>query len=54
MATRGISIINALTLAFSKEFATNGPEVFGVTPGFTTTDLNGVFYHYSLFHLMHI
>ena len=21
--------INALTLAFSKEFATNGPEVFG-------------------------
>ncbi|MFT4403197.1 SDR family NAD(P)-dependent oxidoreductase [Bacillus cereus] len=33
--------INALTLAFSKEFATNGPEVFGVTPGFTTTDLNG-------------
>lgn len=33
--------INTLTLAFSKEFATNGPEVFGVTPGFTTTDLNG-------------
>ncbi|MGR4031065.1 SDR family NAD(P)-dependent oxidoreductase, partial [Bacillus sp. ZZQ-131] len=33
--------INALTLAFSKEFATNGPEVFGITPGFTTTDLNG-------------
>ncbi|AXK17800.1 TPA: SDR family NAD(P)-dependent oxidoreductase [Bacillus toyonensis] len=33
--------INALTLAFSKEFCTNGPAVFGVTPGFTTTDLNG-------------
>lgn len=33
--------INALTLAFSKEFGTNGPAVFGVTPGFTTTDLNG-------------
>ncbi|MDA1759549.1 SDR family NAD(P)-dependent oxidoreductase [Bacillus cereus] len=33
--------INALTLAFSKELSTNGPEVFGVTPGFTTTDLNG-------------
>ncbi|OUB79062.1 short-chain dehydrogenase [Bacillus thuringiensis serovar zhaodongensis] len=33
--------INALTLAFSKEFATNGPELFGITPGFTTTDLNG-------------
>ena len=33
--------INALTLAFSKEFATNDKEVFGVTPGFTTTDLNG-------------
>ncbi|KIV72067.1 Short chain dehydrogenase [Bacillus mycoides] len=33
--------INALTLAFSKEFGTNGPAIFGVTPGFTTTDLNG-------------
>ncbi|MDT3498771.1 SDR family NAD(P)-dependent oxidoreductase [Bacillus toyonensis] len=33
--------INSLTLAFSKEFGTNGPAVFGVTPGFTTTDLNG-------------
>ncbi|MEH7812771.1 SDR family NAD(P)-dependent oxidoreductase, partial [Bacillus toyonensis] len=33
--------INALTLAFSKEFGTNGPAVFGGTPGFTITDLNG-------------
>ncbi|MCM3693611.1 SDR family NAD(P)-dependent oxidoreductase [Neobacillus niacini] len=32
---------NALTLSFGKEFGTNGPEIFGVTPGFTTTDLNG-------------
>lgn len=31
---------NSLTLTFGKEFA-NGPEIFGVTPGFTTTDLNG-------------
>ncbi|RLQ94631.1 SDR family NAD(P)-dependent oxidoreductase [Falsibacillus albus] len=33
--------MNALTLAFGKEFSDNGPEIFGVTPGFTTTDLNG-------------
>ncbi|WHZ00777.1 SDR family NAD(P)-dependent oxidoreductase [Neobacillus sp. YX16] len=32
---------NSLTLAFGKEFGMNGPEIFGVTPGFTTTDLNG-------------
>ncbi|WP_419882914.1 SDR family NAD(P)-dependent oxidoreductase [Peribacillus sp. B-H-3] len=33
--------VNALTLAFGKEFGADGPEIFGVTPGFTTTDLNG-------------
>ncbi|MDQ1146174.1 NAD(P)-dependent dehydrogenase (short-subunit alcohol dehydrogenase family) [Bacillus sp. SORGH_AS 510] len=33
--------VNALTLGFGKEFGTNGPEILGVTPGFTTTDLNG-------------
>ncbi|WHY70064.1 SDR family NAD(P)-dependent oxidoreductase [Neobacillus sp. SuZ13] len=33
--------VNSLTLAFGKEFGTNGPEILGVTPGFTTTDLNG-------------
>ena len=33
--------VNALTLAFSKEFDGSSPEFFGVTPGFTTTDLNG-------------
>jgi NAD(P)-dependent dehydrogenase (short-subunit alcohol dehydrogenase family) len=33
--------MNSLTLAFGKEFGTGGPEIFGVTPGFTTTDLNG-------------
>ena len=33
--------INSLTLAFGKEFGTDGPEILGVTPGFTTTDLNG-------------
>ncbi|WP_026692655.1 SDR family NAD(P)-dependent oxidoreductase [Peribacillus kribbensis] len=33
--------MNALTLAFGKEFGHHGPEIFGVTPGFTTTDLNG-------------
>lgn len=33
--------VNALTLSFGKEFGTNGPEILGVTPGFTTTDLNG-------------
>jgi NAD(P)-dependent dehydrogenase (short-subunit alcohol dehydrogenase family) len=33
--------INSLTLAFGKEFGSNGPEILGVTPGFTTTDLNG-------------
>ena len=32
---------NSLTLTFGKEFGSNGPEIFGVTPGFTTTDLNG-------------
>ncbi|PEL13404.1 SDR family NAD(P)-dependent oxidoreductase [Bacillus sp. AFS017336] len=32
---------NSLTLTFGKEFGINGPEMFGVTPGFTTTDLNG-------------
>ncbi|WP_442599945.1 SDR family NAD(P)-dependent oxidoreductase [Neobacillus sp. D3-1R] len=32
--------VNSLTLAFGKEFGDNGPEIFGVTPGFTTTDLN--------------
>ncbi|PGM55070.1 SDR family NAD(P)-dependent oxidoreductase [Bacillus sp. AFS053548] len=31
---------NSLTLTFGKEFGSNGPEIFGVTPGFTTTDLN--------------
>lgn len=33
--------VNSLTLAFGKEFGNKGPEIFGVTPGFTTTDLNG-------------
>jgi NAD(P)-dependent dehydrogenase (short-subunit alcohol dehydrogenase family) len=33
--------VNSLTLAFGKEFGINGPEILGVTPGFTTTDLNG-------------
>ncbi|MEH7120494.1 SDR family NAD(P)-dependent oxidoreductase [Neobacillus vireti] len=33
--------VNSLTLAFGKEFGHNGPEILGVTPGFTTTDLNG-------------
>ncbi|WP_085522748.1 SDR family NAD(P)-dependent oxidoreductase [Tuberibacillus sp. Marseille-P3662] len=33
--------VNALTLAFGKEFGNDGPEMIGVTPGFTTTDLNG-------------
>ncbi|KQL36345.1 short-chain dehydrogenase [Bacillus sp. FJAT-25509] len=32
---------NSLTLTFGKEFGSDGPEIFGVTPGFTTTDLNG-------------
>lgn len=32
---------NSLTLSFGKEFGTNGPEILSVTPGFTTTDLNG-------------
>ena len=32
---------NALTLSFGKEFGHDGPEIFSVTPGFTTTDLNG-------------
>ncbi|MEE6451632.1 SDR family NAD(P)-dependent oxidoreductase [Gottfriedia acidiceleris] len=32
---------NSLTLTLGKEFGSNGPEIFGVTPGFTTTDLNG-------------
>lgn len=33
--------INSLTLTFGKEFENKGPEILGVTPGFTTTDLNG-------------
>lgn len=32
--------VNSLTLAFGTEFGTGGPEILGVTPGFTTTDLN--------------
>ncbi len=32
--------VNSLTLAFGKEFGTDDPEILGVTPGFTTTDLN--------------
>jgi NAD(P)-dependent dehydrogenase (short-subunit alcohol dehydrogenase family) len=32
---------NALTLSFGKEFGINGPKIFSVTPGFTSTDLNG-------------
>lgn len=32
--------VNSLTLAFGKEFGTGGPEILGVTPGFTKTDLN--------------
>ncbi|PGS49002.1 SDR family NAD(P)-dependent oxidoreductase [Bacillus sp. AFS041924] len=32
---------NSLTLTLGKEFGNGGPEIFGVTPGFTTTDLNG-------------
>jgi NAD(P)-dependent dehydrogenase (short-subunit alcohol dehydrogenase family) len=32
---------NSLTLTFGNEFGSDGPEIFGVTPGFTTTDLNG-------------
>jgi NAD(P)-dependent dehydrogenase (short-subunit alcohol dehydrogenase family) len=32
--------VNSLTLAFGKEFGNNGPEIIGVTPGFTSTDLN--------------
>ncbi|WP_088066640.1 SDR family NAD(P)-dependent oxidoreductase [Gottfriedia luciferensis] len=33
--------MNSLTLTLGKEFGDKGPEIFGVTPGFTTTDLNG-------------
>lgn len=33
--------VNALTLSFGTEFGTGGPEILGVTPGFTSTDLNG-------------
>ncbi|MFI8684935.1 SDR family NAD(P)-dependent oxidoreductase [Rossellomorea sp. NPDC077527] len=33
--------VNSLTLSFSKELGSAGPEVLGVTPGFTSTDLNG-------------
>ena len=33
--------VNSLTLSFSKELGSEGPEVIGVTPGFTSTDLNG-------------
>ncbi|MEH7885110.1 SDR family NAD(P)-dependent oxidoreductase [Bacillus sp. JJ1609] len=32
---------NALTLSFGKAFGIDGPEIFSVTPGFTSTDLNG-------------
>ncbi|MGG4491155.1 SDR family NAD(P)-dependent oxidoreductase [Metabacillus idriensis] len=32
--------VNSLTLAFGKEFGSEGPEIIGVTPGFTSTDLN--------------
>jgi NAD(P)-dependent dehydrogenase (short-subunit alcohol dehydrogenase family) len=32
---------NSLTLSFGKAFGQNGPEIFSVTPGFTSTDLNG-------------
>ncbi|WP_423410431.1 SDR family NAD(P)-dependent oxidoreductase [Heyndrickxia sp. MSNUG] len=32
---------NALTLSFGKEFGIDGLEIFSVTPGFTSTDLNG-------------
>ncbi|RDB34293.1 SDR family NAD(P)-dependent oxidoreductase [Exiguobacterium sp. RIT594] len=33
--------LNAITLSLGKQFQDNGPEIFGVTPGFTSTDLNG-------------
>lgn len=33
--------VNSLTLSFSKELGSEDPEVMGVTPGFTSTDLNG-------------
>lgn len=33
--------LNSLTLAFGKEFGNEGPEIISVTPGFTSTDLNG-------------
>ncbi|MCA1060528.1 SDR family NAD(P)-dependent oxidoreductase [Rossellomorea aquimaris] len=33
--------VNSLTLSLSKELGSAGPEVLGVTPGFTSTDLNG-------------
>lgn len=32
---------NSLTLSLGKKFCSDGPEIFGVTPEFTTTDLNG-------------
>ncbi|KUP03964.1 short-chain dehydrogenase [Bacillus coahuilensis m2-6] len=32
---------NSLTLTFGREFGEDGPEIFSVTPGFTSTDLNG-------------
>ncbi|MCA1065656.1 SDR family NAD(P)-dependent oxidoreductase [Rossellomorea sp. AcN35-11] len=35
------SALNAMTLSFGLEFGSEGPEIFGVTPGFTSTDLNG-------------
>lgn len=33
--------LNAITLSLGIQFQENGPEIFGVTPGFTSTDLNG-------------
>ncbi|MEK3720123.1 hypothetical protein [Paenibacillus sp. FSL H8-0034] len=33
--------VNSMILALGKEFATNGPEILGMTADFTTTDLNG-------------
>ncbi|TMU87276.1 SDR family NAD(P)-dependent oxidoreductase [Bacillus sp. BHET2] len=33
--------VNSLTLSFSKEFTKGNPAIIGVTPGFTSTDLNG-------------
>ncbi|MEI5906675.1 SDR family NAD(P)-dependent oxidoreductase [Bacillus spongiae] len=33
--------VNSLTLAFGKEFESDGPEIFGVTPGLISTNQNG-------------